>query len=434
MFGGGMKKGLWLLGWLLAASWGEAKVSILADKPDWSLLDKYREKMTKTEFVNLLDKVYVPREAWRKGWVEVTEKAVRIRKEAGKDEWYELPFGDGPDKAGDVPPREYWRPVEKLREVVEQGGGKPNKPLRGARIALDAGHLGGKYAEMENRYFVIGESSAVREGDLSLAVAKALAKRLKKKGAEVSLVRKSAQPVTDKRPETLRKQALLWQKRIDASSPPERSKEEFEKLVERRSEILFFRTAEIMARARRVNEKLKPDFVVCIHLNAAPWPDPEKHSLVDRNDFHVLANGAYMGGEVALDNQRLDMLLKLLNRSHYEERALAESMARAFAKGTGLPAFAYKGPNAVKVGEAPGVWGRNLMANRLYRCPVLFLEPYVANSKEAHARIQAGDYEGLKEVAGKMRPSLLKEYADAVETALTNHLRRSAEPGTSEPE
>ncbi len=416
-----------MAGWLMVASVAEARVSVLAEKPDWSLLDKYREKMTREEFVALLDKVYVPRQAWRKGWVEVTEVAARIRKEAGADEWYELPFGDGLDKAGDVRPREYWRPVGKLREAVTQGGGKPGKPLRGVRIALDAGHLGGKYAEMENRSFVIGDSPAVKEGDLALAAAKALAKRLRKKGAVVDLVRKSARPVTRERPEKLRRQALLWQERIDGSSPPERSKEELEKLIERRSEILFFRSAEIMARARRVNEKLKPDFVVCIHLNAAPWPDPEKLSLVERNDCHVLVNGAYMGGEVALDNQRLDMLLKLLNRSHYEERALAESMARAFAEGTGLPAFAYKGPNAVKVGEVPGVWGRNLMANRLYRCPVLFLEPYVANSKEVHARIQAGDYEGLKEVAGKKRPSLLKEYADAVEAALTAHLGRSDE-------
>ncbi len=429
-----MKWGLWLAGWILFASWSDARVSILADKPDWSLLDKYREKMTKTEFETLLNKVYAPREAWRKGWVEVTEKAARIRKEAGKDEWYELPFGDDSDKAGDVRPVEYWRPAEELREAIGQGVEKSGKTLSGARIALDAGHLGGKYAEMENRNFAIEGSLVVKEGDLALAVAKMLAKRLRKKGALVSLVRESARPVTSDRPETLRKQALLWQNRIDGSTPPKRSKEEFEKLIARRSEILFFRTAEIMARARRVNEKLKPDFVVCIHLNAAPWPDPEKLSLVGRNDYHVLVNGAYMGGEVALDNQRLDMLLKLLNRSHYEERALAESMARAFAAGTGLPAFAYKGPNAVKVGVTPGVWGRNLMANRLYLCPVLFLEPYVANSKEVHARILAGDYEGLKEVAGKKRPSLLKEYADAVEAALTAHLGRSEAPKVAEAE
>ena len=176
-----------------------------------------------------------------------------------------------------------------------------------------------------------------------------------------------------------------------------------------------------MARASKVNEKLKPDLVVCIHLNAAPWPTPEKNSLVERNDYHVLTNGAYLGGEVALDNQRLEMLVKLLNRSHKDELSLAECMAQSFKRATGLPAFNYKGPNAVKVGEVPGVWGRNLMANRLYECPVVFLEPYIANSTQVFARIQAGDYDGAKMVAGKIRISLVEEYVDAVVAGLVAH-------------
>ena len=35
------------------------------------------------------------------------------------------------------------------------------------------------------------------------------------------------------------------------------------------------------------------------------------------------------------------------------------------------------------------------------------------NSLEDHARIQAGDYDGLREVAGRLRPSIFREYADA---------------------
>jgi len=170
-----------------------------------------------------------------------------------------------------------------------------------------------------------------------------------------------------------------------------------------------------------VNDELKPDLVICIHLNAAPWPDPENLSLVERNDYHVLTNGAYMGGEVAVDEQRLQMMVKLLNHSHREERSLAESLATSFARATGLPAFSYDGPNAVKVGEVPGVWARNLIANRLYECPVVFLEPYVANSKEVFARILAGDYEGTKKVAGKSRVSLVEEYVDATVAGLVVH-------------
>ena len=76
-------------------------------------------------------------------------------------------------------------------------------------------------------------------------------------------------------------------------------------------------------------------------------------------------------------------------------------MSRSFSRLTKLPAFNYKGPNALKVGEVKGVWARNLLANRIYRCPVVFLEPYIANSKDAYERIQLGNYKGENESQGR---------------------------------
>ena len=399
----------------LGVSSVSAAVSILGKKPEWSRLDAYHNSITSSMFEELLRKVYVPRESWWKDWIKIEEKEVRIRKFAGKDDWYVLPFASCPGIAVKNRPQEYWRPSAKLRVLAREN------PLAGFHVALDPGHLGGKYSEMEGRHFVIGEAAAVKEGDIALLVAKRLPKRLRGLGAKVSLIRSGKKPVTNDTPKTLRKEAEAWQKRIEGDAVPTQTKKERKKLVRRRGEILFFRSSEIMARALKVNEKLKPDLVVCIHLNAAPWPTPEKDSLVERNDYHVLTNGAYLGGEVALDNQRLEMLVKLLNRSHKDELSLAECMAQSFKRATGLPAFNYKGPNAVKIGDTPGVWGRNLMANRLYECPVVFLEPYIANSKEVFSRLQAGDYEGAKFVAGKIRVSLVEEYVDAVVAGLVAH-------------
>ena len=84
-----------------------------------------------------------------------------------------------------------------------------------------------------------------------------------------------------------------------------------------------------------------------------PWADPDKKELVDRNDFHVLVNGCYMGGEIAYDNQRFEMFVRLLNGWSEVECSVAEEIAISFAEKTRLPAFAYKGPNALKVGEVP---------------------------------------------------------------------------------
>ncbi|SVD32495.1 uncharacterized protein METZ01_LOCUS385349, partial [marine metagenome] len=250
-----MKIWLWSVGWFLGATFALAEVSILGEKPDWSRLDKYGESISRTEFEELLTKVYVPRRAWWKDWLEISDKSVRIRKQAGKDEWYELPFATCSKSAALNRQQEYWRSGKVLRSLARK------KPLDGFRIALDPGHIGGKYSEMEGRHFVIGEAAPVKEGNQALVVGKLLAKRLQVLGAKVSLVRGTVKPVTGERPKTLRKEAKVWQGEIDGSNPPVRTKKETRKLIRRRSEILFFRTSEIMSRARKVNAEIKPDLV-----------------------------------------------------------------------------------------------------------------------------------------------------------------------------
>jgi len=73
----------------------------------------------------------------------------------------------------------------------------------------------------------------------------------------------------------------------------------------------------------------------------------------------------------------------------------------------------------------PYLWARNLLANRLYDCPVIFMEPYVMNSTIDYPRFQAGYYDGLQEIGGKMQPSIFREYADAVAEGLKNHYTQS---------
>ena len=52
------------------------------------------------------------------------------------------------------------------------------------------------------------------------------------------------------------------------------------------------------------------------------------------------------------------------------------------------------------------------------------------NSTEDYARIEAGDYEGEREVAGKLRPSIFREYADCAALGLERYYReqRSSAP------
>ena len=380
-----------------------AMLSILGEPPDWGKLEIYQESIGRDEFERLLDGVFSSEGGWRP-WIEIDENEAKIRTgRVDEDAWFRLRFAEDPATV----PRGW-------KSAADLGPAPSGRPLEGMRIAIDPGHIGGDWARMEERWFVYDGGSPVREGDMTLAVANLLKPRLEALGAEVSLVRETSEPVTALRPDSL----------MDVAGSSEASEAgDLQRLAER----LFYRTAEIRARAKRVNEDLKPDLVLCLHFNADPWGDPNEPTLVDRHHLHLLLNGSYTPEEVALADQRYAMLEKLLSRTHTEEAAVGATVAEVFAQASGLPPFLYPpgARNALMVSGNPYLWARNLLANRLYEAPVLFMEPYVMNSTLDYPRIQAGDYAGLREIGGRLGPSVFREYADALADGLATPYRRA---------
>ncbi|MFN2509237.1 MAG: hypothetical protein ABR589_10755 [Chthoniobacterales bacterium] len=280
---------------------------------------------------------------------------------------------------------------------------------------------------MEERWFQVGNSDPIQEGDMTLRVAKILAPRLEKLGATVSLVRNKAEPSTSKRPADLKevsKKILLRvgdpEPREDFAGPADPRKEHS---VRWQNELLFYRNSEIRQRAARVNSELKPDVVLCLHFNAEAWDDPRKPTLVDRNHLHVLVNGSYLPPELEFDDVRFEMLQRLLSRTHEEELPLAEKVAETMARRTRLPPYEYTTDNVTKLGTTGYVYARNLIATRLYEAPVIYCEPYVMNSDDVFWRVQEGDYEGLRNVNGTNRPSIYREYAAGVVDGLVEYYR-----------
>jgi hypothetical protein len=159
-------------------------------------------------------------------------------------------------------------------------------------------------------------------------------------------------------------------------------------------------------------------------LNAEEWGEPEHPQLQPRNHLHALVNGCYGARELEWDDVRSEMLAQLFERTTSEALPLTEAVVGALAEETGLPPFTYFSPNARRVGGTAYVYARNLLANRLYRAPVVFLEPYVMNSEPVWKRVQMGDYAGEKTVEGVPRKSLVSEYASGVAEGLARHYRR----------
>jgi N-acetylmuramoyl-L-alanine amidase len=404
------------------------RLSPLASPPDWNRLEAFQETMTRQEFVRLLDTVYAPGGA-AAGMIEVREDSATVLKTLTPPETFTLRFAKDADSAKPAP--RYWRPAARKRPR------SADKPLADVRIALDPGHIGGEWALMEERSFRLANEKPVQEGDMTLVVARLMARQLVALGAEITLVRDgtgplSPVPVDGFRAPARKELELLGiteiRENYDGPHDPGRMN-----TVQWQAEKMFYRVAEIRERARKVNEKLRPDLTVCIHFNADDWSDAENPVFTERNDLHVMVNGCYSAGELRYDDERFEMLLRLLGRSHAEELSAAAPIAAALAEATGLPPFAYITGNAVRVSRNEYLWARNLLANRLFECPVVYLEPYRMNNAETYARIQAGDYDGEREVAGKMRRSIFREYADAVVAGLRAYYAASLQAGGTVP-
>ena len=399
------------------ANLGAENLGILGSHPRWSVLEHYQETITHDEFAHLIQDVYCTH-GFAPDLFEIGSDTARILVNRESEKFLTLRFAKDGTERKPVP--RLWHPAKSLPAA------KPDKPLAGLRIALDPGHLGGEWAKMEERWFQVGNTEPVQEGDLTLKVARLLAPRLRELGAKVFFVRNSNDPVTVKRPDDFRE---LARKILIKNGIPEPRAEvlnsndpEKEQTIRWQSEILFYRYSEIRRRAALVNFRLHPDLVLCLHFNAEGWGDPNDPMLPDVNHLHLLVNGSFLEQELEFDDERFEMVRRLLSRVYDDELPLADTIANAMARETHLPPYQYPTTNSTtKVGTSGYVYARNLLATRLYRCPVIYCEPYVMNSKDAFARIQAGDYEGTRNINGTERKSIFREYADSVTDGLVEY-------------
>lgn len=366
--------------------------------PDWSQLDVYHDTLSRTELLRLIEDVYTVGDTWKEV-IEINETEAKIL--IKDDQYYTLKLRGENAPAPETVER-YWK----------------TGPLDSLHIAIDPGHIGGDYAGIEERQFGRPEDTPVREGEMSLITAKLLRPKLEAMGAKVTLVRKENKPVTTRTANDF----IKLYKRYNPKWPIP--------LLRPYAEKRFYRRDEITERARLVNQEIKPDILLCLHYNASSgsgdWSNPDAPVFSDENHFHLLVNGAYTKGEVLAEEDRFQMLERILQRIHEREVELSTVIADTFVEHTGLPAYSYdpKSSRAKNVAGHPYIWARNLLANRSYTCPVIFFEPWVMNNREVYNRIQLGNYEGVKEVDGEKRQSIMNEYANAVADGIKRYFEQ----------
>jgi N-acetylmuramoyl-L-alanine amidase len=384
--------------------------SPVAEAPEWRLLDAGQGKLKRGEFEARLGRTFDPQGALRQ-YLLFDEGGVTLFRDTARTQpLHRLTFAP----EGGLPSF----PAVLARGVVAG-------PLGGKVICLDPGHIGGDWADLEERTFRIGRDQPVVEGELNLRVCRNLQKRLEEAGARVVWTHEGFHPTTALRPSDLYPEAIEYL--LQGSRGARLPRYTANRLIRWNAELLFYRSAEISARARRVNEELRPDLTLCIHFNAAPWPGGRVR-LTSANRLVLFAHGSYTAEELAFDDQKFHLMRKLLEGSTPVELGVGAAIGERFREGWGFRPESYAGSGySHATGASPYVWYRNLIANRMFDGPVVFVEGPFMNDREMYRWIQSGEYGGVKAVAGRNRGNVFREYANLVADGVIGYFRKEAE-------
>jgi N-acetylmuramoyl-L-alanine amidase len=387
-------------------------LSPLAPRPDWAHLDAYQRTITRSKFTRLVDQVYSPDgDFWK--YVEIDDaKAVIYSDLAHKQPLFTLHFA--PDAASCAPlPYKY---------KTQADSHDPTRPLKGIRIALDPGHIGGDWAKLEARYFKLGDDPPVEEATLNMITCQLLAERLQADGADIVWAKHGYEPTTDLRPDSLHREAIASLSLRPGTTKRISGKVVIQRMIDEEAALLFYRVAEIRARADLVNS-LHPDLTICVHYNADDWGDDPAHPVLTANSRLVIfVNGAYERSELVYDDMKYDLLRKLLDRDAVQEERGCADVGQAMLDTLGYPPESYTGGYFARhVTDVPSVFARNLMASRLYHGPVIYCEGPYMNARDAYYRIIAGDYLGLRTIQGRSVPSIYRQYAASVEKGVLKY-------------
>lgn len=392
---------------------GEEEVYSLIREPsagDWRALDRFNGAVTQRQFEDSLGRVFDPWSGLR-AYLKINDEGVSIYAEPG--------FRGQPLVTVRFA-RARWTSTRSLQASWRPPIGAPGRPLAGLRIAIEPADIGGAWATMEDRSAEFPGYGRIQEGDLNVIVGRILRTKLEALGAEVFLVRDTTEPILP----IARQHLLTVVERILRDRPdslPEALRARFVDHVPRTpaalrasAGILLTKTLETRARAALVRREFRPDLTIVLQHDATPDSSQGKLAKTNRNIFFV--DGAYLPSELRDPEQRMRLLTKVFENVAPLEKAVALSIAERFRQVTGYPPVLYGNSATTRVVENGNLYvvARNLDFNREHDGPVVVTEPYFMNQPETLARLLAGDYAGVRIIAGHPVRSIFREYADCV--------------------
>lgn len=312
------------------------------------------------------------------------------------------------------------REVEYVLQLAKEVQNPETKPVRkdliGAKIAIDPGHLGGPYANLEDRFIEIPpslertEPIKFDEGTLCFLTAAYLKLLLEKEGAIVMVTRDKigAGVYEEDFFDWLRQNVQLWI--AEGSS--------LKKLFGK-----YYNPLDLRARAKKINE-FAPDLSVVIHYNSQDGENnaPSNHAISSLNYNMVFVPGAFCHNELADQDSRYEFLRLLvsddLNLSLKLSRAVLEKFGEhlqvaPISKSDGAN---YLNRVGLKIDE--GIFARNLALTRLIHGPVCYGETLIQNNIDECVLLSRKDFV----INGQFCSSRVKQVAEAYFEGIKKYL------------
>jgi len=384
----------------------------------WFPIDLYQGTITRQQFEQKLHSLYDPFSAFP-AYLDINDSRVVIYPSPQERQIPQFVLEFAPPNQPRAPMRWFRTPAE-VRTMSHPLDG----PLNGLRVAIDPGHIGGPWAQMEGRSTRYNGSAPVQEGDLNLITARLLKQELTAMGASVFVVRDSTEPVTPYRPDDMLEEAreLLIAHSSHAQNlhalPADKLNLLFGQRLMELSEFLFYRCSEIKERGNRIRNNFVPDITIILYIDATPRSARGRVTSGNANIFFV--GGSYTKSEIADPEMRRRCVYKMVEGGADIETEVAADIADVFKQRTGLGPVPYGDSSTTRavIPHNPYVVARNLAANREYDGPVVCTEPYFMNNETVYKRLLAGDYEGQRTFDAKGYGSIFREYADCVAQGL----------------
>jgi N-acetylmuramoyl-L-alanine amidase len=386
----------------------------------WCPIDLYQQTITRAQFEQKLHSLYDPFRVFP-AYLDINDSRMVVYPTPQERRIPQFILHFAPPGQPRTPMRWFRTPAEFRAE-----NHPIDKPLSGLRVAIDPGHIGGPWAQIEERSTRYQGSAPVQEGDLNLITGRILKQELIDMGASVFVVRDSTEPVTPYRPGDMLPEAreMLLQHSAHSSSlralPPDKINLLFGHRVMGLAEFLFYRCSEITERGNRIRNNFVPDITVTLYIDATPSSGRGHTTSANANIFFV--HGSYTRTEMADPAMQRRCVYKMVEGSSDIEAEVAARIADVFMQKTGLGPVKYGDSSTTRqmIPNNPYVVARNLAANREYDGPVVCTEPYFMNNHTVYQRLLAGDYDGERVFDGKSCKSIFREYADCVAQGLVN--------------